>query len=194
MGDRASGEVTRILQEIRSRRGESKEATDRLFDILYDELHQIAASLMRGERRGHTLQPTALVNEAYLKLLGGAHTDWENRAHFLRTAARAMRQVLVDYARKHAAAKRGGGLSRVTLHANLAEKKRAEVEILLLDKTLKRLSTLDQRMGRVVEMKVFAGMKVAEIAHTLSVSRRTIDNDWSFAKRWLSHELGGETQ
>ena len=194
MGDKASGEVTRILQEIRKQPGDSREATDRLFEILYDELHRIAANLMRGERCGHTLQPTALVNEAYLKLLGGADTDWENRAHFLRTAARAMRQVLVDYARKHAAAKRGGSFTRVTLHENLAQRKHPEIEILVLHEALNRLSGMDERMGRVVEMRVFAGMKMAEIAHTLSVSKRTADNDWSFARTWLSRELGSQTQ
>jgi RNA polymerase sigma factor (TIGR02999 family) len=193
MGNKASGEVTRILEEIRRRPGDSREATDRLFDILYAELHQIAENLMRGERRGHTLQPTALVNEAYLKLLGKPGGDWENRAHFLRTAARAMRQVLVDYARKHTAAKRGGGISHVTLHENLADKRHPEVEILVLHETLNRLSTLDQRMGLVVEMRVFAGMKMAEIAHTLSVSKRTADNDWLFAKRWLKREFGRHT-
>jgi RNA polymerase sigma factor (TIGR02999 family) len=194
MGDKARGEVTRILEEIRKRPGGSKEATDRLFDILYGELRRIAGNLMRGERAGHTLQPTALVNEAYLKLLGGADSTWENRAHFLRTAARAMRQVLVDYARKHAAAKRGGGLSRVTLHDNLADKKRPEVEILVLHDAVTKLSAMDERMGRVVEMRVFAGMKMAEIAHTLSVSRRTADNDWSFARRWLGRELISEAR
>jgi len=194
MGDKASGEVTRILKEIRSRPGGSREATDRLFGILYDELHRIAQNLMRGERSGHTLQPTALVNEAYLKLLGSADKDWENRAHFLRTAARAMRQVLVDYARKRAAAKRGKGFARVTLHENLSDGKQPEIEILVLDEVLKRLSALDGRMGRVVEMRVFAGMKMAEIAHALAVSKRTADNDWSFARKWLSRELGSQIQ
>jgi RNA polymerase sigma factor (TIGR02999 family) len=192
MSDNASGEVTRILQEIRRRPGESREATDRLFAILYDELHKIAESLMRGERHGHTLQPTALVNEAYLKLLGATDQNWENRAHFLRTGARAMRQVLVDYARKRAAAKRGGEFTRVTLHDNFAGGRRPEIEILALHEILNRLSALDERMGRVVEMRVFAGMKMAEIAHTLSVSKRTADNDWSFARRWLSREIGGQ--
>jgi RNA polymerase sigma factor (TIGR02999 family) len=102
-----------------------------------------------------------------------------------------MRQVLVDYARKHAAAKRGGGLSHVTLHENLSERKQPEIEILVLHDALTRLTTMDERMGRVVEMRIFAGMKMAEIAHSLSVSRRTVDNDWSFARRWLSRELGG---
>ena len=193
MSDKPIGEVTRILHEIREHPVASKEATDRLFEILYDELRRIAGNLMRGERYGHPLQPPALVNEAYLKLVGKDSSDWESRTHFLRTAARAMRQVLVDYARKHAAAKRGGGLTHVTLHENLPDRKCPEVDILVLHEALKNLSTMDQRMGRVVEMRVFAGMKMAEIAHTLSVSRRTIDNDWSFAKRWLSRELGSQT-
>ncbi len=194
MTDDARGEVTRILQQICSQPDNSREATDRLFQILYDELHRIAESLMWGERDQHTLQPTALVNEAYLKLVGRVGSDWQNRAHFLRTAARAMRQVLVDYARRHAAAKRGGGLPHVTLDDNLVDDKSPAIEILVLSDALERLAAMDDRMGRVVEMRVFAGMKMVEIAEALAVSKQTTDNDWRFAKTWLSRELGRGTQ
>ena len=193
MADDHRGEVTRILREIHAQPADSREATDRLFHILYGELHRIAECLMRNERHQHTLQPTALVNEAYLKLLGGGNCAWENRVHFMRTAARAMRQVLVDYARKHAAAKRGGGLSHVTLDEEIVGGKQPEFGILALSDCLERLFGLDDRMGRVVEMRVFAGMKMAEIAQVLSVSKTTVDNDWRFARTWLGRELQGET-
>ena len=190
MTDDTRGEVTRILQEIYAQPNNSREATDRLFQILYGELHYLAENLMRAEHGRHTLQPTALVNEAYMKLASGANVAWENRAHFMRTAARAMRQVLVDYARRHAAAKRGGGLTHVTLQDNIAAGQRSDVAILVLSDALERLSLLDERMGRVVEMRVFAGMKMTEIAHVLSISKSTADNDWRFARTWLSRELG----
>lgn len=189
MGEIPVGEVTRLLRELSVSGADPQEATDRLFMILYGELHRIAENLMRHERPGHTLQPTALVNEAYLKLIGRVGIDWQSRAHFLRAAARAMRQVLVDYARRQAAFKRGGQHQRVTLDVDLVGKKSPEIEILVLDGALAGLSAVDQRMGQVVELRIFGGMRMAEIAQTLGVSKRTADSDWHFAKRWLGREI-----
>jgi RNA polymerase sigma-70 factor (ECF subfamily) len=187
--------ITQVLQDLRVSKGDNQPATDWLFSVLYDELRSLADRLMRGERTGHTLQPTALVNEAYLKLMGGAGLDWESRAHFLGVCARAMRQVLVDYARRRNALKRSG-IKQVTISESVREGVSgsglpAELEVLALDEALNRLSEQHERMGCVVELKVFAGMKMREIAHVLTVSPRTVASDWSFAKLWLSRELGG---
>ncbi len=190
MAEDHRGEVTRILEQFHARPDDGREATDRLFQILYFELHALAENLVRGERHQQTIQPTVLINEAYLKLAGGTSAvAWETRAHFMRTASRAMRQVLVDYARKRAAAKRGGGVPHVTLNEELTGRKQPEMAVVALSEALEKLSGLDERTSRVVEMRVFAGMKMAEIAHVLSVSKATVDSDWRFAKAWLGNEL-----
>lgn len=157
---------------------------------MYEELRTLATNLMRNERPDHTLRPTALVHEAYLRLLPEAGSSrWESRAHFFGVAARAMRQILVDHARQRGAVKRGGGLQRVTLDEALVPDAPADMEIVALHDALERLSALDERMGRVVELRTFAGLTMAEIAHVLSVSKRTVDADWSFARKWLSQQL-----
>ncbi len=185
----AREEVARILGAGSGQAVGDFRPSDRLFELVYDELHAIAARLMRGERAGHTLRPTALVHEAYLRLVDVSQTNWQDRAHFLRTAARAMRQILVDHARRRLAEKRGGGLDRVTLDDAIGAQDNPTFEILALDDVLVRLSQLDERMCRVVELRVFAGMNMDEIAHVLFVSRRTAYDDWDVAKRWLSREL-----
>jgi RNA polymerase sigma-70 factor (ECF subfamily) len=184
-------EMTRLLTEIRSLGGADSEIRDRLFHATYDELRRLAADLMRREPREHTLRPTALVHEAYLRLIRQKDVSWEDRAHFFGIAARAMRQVLVDHARAKAARKRGGGLTRVTLDEDLGGPGSNVLQLIDLDTALGRLSKMNQRMGRVVEMKVFAGLDVAELAHLLGVSKRTVEGDWTFARVWLGRELGG---
>jgi RNA polymerase sigma-70 factor (ECF subfamily) len=181
--------ITQVLQGISSGEGDGREATDWLFKVLYGELRGLAGRLMRGEARRHTLQPTALVNEAYLKLFGQTQLQWQDRAHFLNVAAQAMRQVLVDYARRRNAAKRGGRTPQVTINGEIAGNEFPELEILALDDALDRMKAANERMGRVVELRVFAGMKTLEIALILDISRRTVTNDWRFAKIWLSREL-----
>jgi RNA polymerase sigma factor (TIGR02999 family) len=160
-----------------------------LFDAAYDELRRIARRLMRSQRADHTLQPTALVHEAYLKLADSARVRWQGRAHFLRVAARAMRQILINHARDRAARKRGGEWRRVTFSDDLTGRPDRGLEILELDDALRRLAGKDERMAQVVELRVFAGMKVREVAHVLGVSPRTVDNDWKVAKLWLTDEL-----
>jgi RNA polymerase sigma factor (TIGR02999 family) len=183
--------VTRWL--VRLREGDSRtraEALQQVLDLLYPELRRLAAHLMRRERPGHTLQPTALVHEAFLELVDETAIDWEGRAHFLGVAARVMRRVLVDHARRRGADKRGGGLRHVTLDESSAPgaAERA-VDVLQLDEVLERFAALDARAAQVVELRVFGGLTATETAAALGVSKRTVDSDWSVARMWLGREL-----
>ena len=162
---------------------------NRLFELAYDQLRGLAAAIMRGERPDHTLQPTALVHEAYCRLIDDSRVGWQDRAHFIGIAARAMRQVLVDHARRRAAAKRGGSWQRLTFDERLGFSAVSETELLDLDGALGRLGDLDERMARVVELRVFGGLTAHEIGHLLGVTRRTVQRDWRVAKMWLSREL-----
>jgi RNA polymerase sigma factor (TIGR02999 family) len=184
-------DATRILLEIRSG-DEQKEACGLLFAALYDELRLLAQGLMRRERRDHTLRPTALVNEAYVRLIDKSQVSWENRAHFFGIAARAMRQILVDHARQRAARKRGGGLTRITLDEDVRPEGVQETELLNLHEALERLARHNERIARVVELRTFGGLTAKEAAHVLGISKRTADGDWSFARLWLSRELRGD--
>ncbi|MEP6573656.1 MAG: sigma-70 family RNA polymerase sigma factor [Gemmatimonadota bacterium] len=184
--------VTRLLGEARL--GNSA-ALDELIRTMYAEFHRIAERHMRGERPDHTLQPTALVNEALIRLLGGASLPFEDRTHFLRAASQAMRRVLVDHARARNAAKRGGPLC-VTLDENIGGTAPPVIDMLVLDDALNRLAEAEPRWAQVVELRFFAGLEVTEIAQTLGVSTATIKRDWRFARAWLARELGeqpGET-
>lgn len=182
--------VTGLLLRLQASHGDDARIRDDLFAAVYDELRRMASLLMRGERAGHTLQPTALVHEIFLRLVRQDDLEWRDRAHFLGIAARAMRQVLIDHARRRQSVKRGGGWERVTLTEFPGDRDPA-LEVIELDEILKRLSGLSQRMARVVEMRVFGGMTHQEVAEVLSVSERTAADDWSVARRWLARELGG---
>ncbi len=164
-------------------------ALSRLLDVVYAELKRIAAARMRGERPDHTLQPTALVHEAFLRLVGNGSTAFEGRAHFLNAASTVMRRVLVDHARARNAAKRGAAL-RVTLDEALAAAPMPDVEMLALDQALERLAAAEPRWARVVELRFFGGLEVAEAAEVLGVSVATAKRDWQFARTWLAKELG----
>jgi RNA polymerase sigma factor (TIGR02999 family) len=183
-------EVTRLLLGRNARGDGGADASRRLFELVYDELRRLAASLMRRERAEHTLQPTALVHEAFLRLVGATHIEWQDRTHFMGIAARAMRQILVDHARRHGAAKRGGGLTRVTLTGAELVASHDAVEILELHEALERFAALDRRAAQVVELRVFGGLSVQETSHLLEVSPRTVDGDWAVARMWLTRELG----
>ena len=189
--DSARSEVTRILFTLSEGRSADPGATDRLFSLIYDELHAIADAYMVRERSGHTLQPTALIHEAYLKLVDGPGAAWQGRSHFLGVAARAMRQILVDNARRKGAVKRGGGQERVTLDEAGLTDGRGDHDLLDLDEALRRFSALDERAAHVVELRVFGGMTTAESAGLLGVSPRTVEHDWSVARLWLGRELLG---
>lgn len=166
-------------------------AADRLLPVIYRELHRLAKACLSRERKGHTLQATALVNEAWLRLADQS-ASWRNRAHFLGVAAQAMRRVLVDHARRRAAGKRGGDAARVTLSDDVAAVAGASIDLVLLDDALNRLAALDARQARVVEMRFFAGLDVAAVSAALGVSEKTVKRDWAAAKAWLHRELGSE--
>ena len=164
-------------------------ALQRLVPLVHKELHRIAQRHMKGERAGHSLQATALVNEAYLRLVDVQHVNWQNRAHFLAMAARMMRRILVDYARSRHYQKRGGAAVRVTLdEMNMAGVEPGR-DLVALDDALGELARLDARKSRVVELRYFGGLSVSETAAVLNVSEDTVMRDWKVAKAWLRHEL-----
>jgi RNA polymerase sigma factor (TIGR02999 family) len=180
-----------ITELLLAYRGGEQEAYDRLFPLVYEHLRAVAHAQLRRERVGHTLSTTALVHEAYLKLADVARLDVRDRAHFLGVAARAMRQVLVSYARGHRAEKRGGGLEPVDLDAaELAVEERAEV-LIALDDALTRLGALSPRLAQVVECRFFGGLTEEETAQVLGVAERTVRRDWVKARGWLHAELAG---
>lgn len=168
-------------------------AADRLFPLIYDELHALAEAMFRRERGGHTLQPTALVNEAFIRLIQHP-VDAQSRAHFIALAARDMRHILVDHARKHKAAKRGAGRVLELPEGHEILSPAQSVEILALNELLERLAKENKREARVVELRFFGGLTNAEIAEVLGVSERTVRNDWSFAQAWLRRELAKDVR
>lgn len=165
------------------------EARERLWPLVYEELHQRAVRAMARERANHTLQPTALVHEAYLRLIRASGPAWEGRAHFLAIAARIMRQVLVDHARKHNALRRGGDLLKVTLDEPQSGGEGRVFDALALHLALERLEQHDPRTAQVAEMRLFGGATRIEIGEALGVSPRTVDNEWATARMWLHREL-----
>jgi len=168
-------------------------AAQRLLPHVYEELRALAASFLQRQRPGHTLQPTALVHEAYVKLAGSADANWQSRKHFFDVAAMAMRQLLTDHARRRAAEKHGGGAVRITLSdAATPLVDSNEVDLLVLDEALTKLSALDARQGRIVELRYLGGLSVEETADVLGISPRTVKLDWQMARSFLRRELGGE--
>jgi RNA polymerase sigma-70 factor (ECF subfamily) len=166
-------------------------ALEQLTPLVEVELRRLARGYMRRERRGHTLQTTALVNEAFLRLTDARRVRWQDRAHFLGISARLMRRVLVDHARSHGYRKRGGGAERVTLHEGLVTSPEPAVDVLALDRALDALAAVDVRKGRVIELRFFGGLSVEETAEVLHVSADTVKRDWRLAKLWLLRELEG---
>lgn len=188
-----TSEFTVILQKLGQAHGRDAQAVDRLLPLIYRELRAVADGLLRGERRDHTLQPTALVHEAYLRLVGVQDLRLADRAHFLALSARAMRRILVDYARQRSAAKREHGRQRVTLQDSDAACVDGGIEVLELDDALAKLQALDERAGQVAEMRLFGGLTVKEIAAALDISPRSVDGDWAVARMWLSREISGKS-
>jgi RNA polymerase sigma factor (TIGR02999 family) len=166
-------------------------ALEQLLPLVYAELHQQARRYLRGERPGHTLNTTALVNEVYLRLIDASQVRWQNRAHFFAVAARLMRRVLVDFARARNYRKRGGGAQQVSLERALAVSSERSADFVALDEALQTLAALDERKAKVVEMRFFGGLSVAETAEVLQVSPDTVMRDWRLAKVWLLKELSG---
>ena len=190
MGTSEGVDVTRILK--RASRGDDS-AVKQLMPLVYDELRALAESYLQQERPDHTLQATALVHEAYMRLIKQEDVEWQNRAHFFGVAAQAIRRVLVDHARGHERAKRGGGRQRVRLDEDVAPVKRLDLDLLALDEAMKKLAEFNQRAARVVELRFFGGLSREEVGEFLGVSLRTVGDDWRLARAWLRRELGKES-
>jgi RNA polymerase sigma factor (TIGR02999 family) len=189
MTDQPSTEVTRLLTKWR---GGDAGALDRLMPLVYGELRRIAHRRMRDERPGHPLQTTALVHEAYLRLIDIKGIDWQSRNQFFAVSARTMRRILVEEARKRHADKRGADASHVALDEDLLPAPDRGADVLALEDALKRLEALDERKARVVELRCFAGLGVEETAQALGVSEETVFRDWRMAKLWLRRELSAD--
>lgn len=181
------GEFTQLLSEWCNG---NESALDRLVPMVYDELRHLASHYMRRERRGHLLQTTALVNEAYLRMLGREKVSCQTRSQFFAIAAQVMRRVLVDYARTQKRAKRGGAMEVLSLDDVIALSEDRAQELIAIDTALDSLAALDPRKGRVFELRYFGGMSVDEVSQTLSVSPETVARDWRMAKVWLRREIG----
>jgi len=191
MTDPGHGDVTQLLHDWSSGR---QQALDELFPLVYNELKAMAARHLRRERSGHTLQATALVHEAYLKLVGQHRGQWQDRAHFFAIAARVMRRILVDHARRHQASKRDGGRQRISLEQAPELSCEPDVDFLALDQALTRLGELDARQAKVVEFRYFGGLTVPETAEVLQISEATVAREWRMARVWLYREMHGEGQ
>lgn len=179
-------DVTQLLVEFQ---GGDPEAADRLWSEVYDELRRMAHHKLRHERHGHTMSTTALVHEAYLKLVDQTCVEWEDRLHFFAMSSRIMRNILIDYARRRKAQKRGGDAPHIQLDDAIVSADMSAEVFLALDDALKRLTKIDERLGRVVEYRFFGGMQEQEIADLLGVSKRTVRRDWRKAKGWLARAL-----
>src|SRR5437764_14266236 len=186
------GNVTLLLKELREGNGE---AANRLMPLIYKELRRLAGSYMQRERTGHTLQATALVNEVYMRLAGGEPVPWQNRAHFFAIAAHAMREVLLDYARRHNAGKRGGkDAQQVEIDVELRGVSPKIENVIAIDEALARLERIDPRQSRLIELRFFAGLSVEEASEVMGVSPVTIKREWRSAKAWLHRELAPARQ
>jgi RNA polymerase sigma factor (TIGR02999 family) len=179
-------QVTRLLTDWRSG---DQTALDRLLPLVYDELHRIAARYMRGERRGNTLQTTALVNEAYMRLADYKRMQWQDRAHFFAVAAQAMRRILIDFARARQNLKRGGAEQRVALDEAAVLTTDVGTDLIAVDEALRRLAKLNERQARVVELRYFGGLNEEEVGHVLGIASRTVRADWQLARAWLYKTL-----
>lgn len=191
MPNEASTPVTQLL--VRWRAGDRK-ALEALMPLVYDELRRLAHHYLRQERSNHTLQSTALVHEAYLRLAGQNPPQWQNRAHFFGIAAHVMRQILVEYARSRGTAKRGANAPRLGLDAAAAIGQQTDVDVVALDRALQELSELDAQQGRIVELRFFAGLTIEDTSEVLGISPATVKRDWTTARAWLFRAMTGEAQ
>jgi RNA polymerase sigma factor (TIGR02999 family) len=185
---RSPHEITQLLAEWSDG---NQTALDKLYPLVYDELHKMANRYMKRERKDHTLQTTALINEAYVRMVDQKNVHWENRAHFFAISAQIMRRILIDHARRHHYAKRGGGALKVSLDETAMVASDPASDMLLLDEALNRLAEMDPRRGQVVELRYFGGLNNKEIAGVLKISENTVTRDWNMARAWLYQELSG---
>ena len=191
MSESTADQVTMLLSQLGTGRDS---VVDRLLPLVYDELRSLASVMFRRQRPDHTLQPTALVHEAYARLVKheaviDRDRQWASRAHFLAVAAKAMRQILANYTRQRRTAKRGGDWERITLGAEVAPTDEPDLDVMAIDEVLTRLAAMDPRQAQVVELRFFADMTVPEIAHVMSISTATVEREWRVARAWLSAEL-----
>lgn len=181
-----------MVQLISMLGGDSASSVDALWPLVYDELRRLAADYLISERQDHTLDPTGLVHEAYVRLVNQSDAAWHDRPHFFAVAARVMRRILIDHARAHRAEKRGGGRPKTSLDEAVDCFEQRAVNLVALDDALSRLSEVDARKSRVVELRFFGGLMLEEVAEFLDVSLRTVERDWTMAKAWLRAEIGGQ--
>ena len=179
-------EVTRLLRQLDAG---DRSGVDQLFAAVYQQLRNLAGQFFRREPEGNTLQPTALVHEAYMKLVDQTHADWHGRTHFFAVAAQAMRRILVDHARQRGAAKRGGNRHRIALDDNLAVESNRDTDLLALDDALTKLTKLDPRQARMIELRFFGGLSVAAVAKVMGMSTRSAEREWTMVRAWLRREL-----
>jgi RNA polymerase sigma-70 factor (ECF subfamily) len=186
MSEPTSEQITRLLLDWGNG---NKAALDKLMPIVYEELRRLARHYMHAQRPGHTLQTTALVNEAYLKLIDSSRVQWQNRTHFFAISAQLMRRILVDFARSKNSLKRGGEFQQVELNESLAVPIEQKTDLVALDEALNMLTSLNARQSQIVELRYFGGLSEEEIAETLGISSRTVRRDWNLARAWLFREL-----
>ncbi|MBN1491264.1 MAG: sigma-70 family RNA polymerase sigma factor [Phycisphaerae bacterium] len=189
----ATTDLAQITKAMDKLAAGDRSAAEQLFALLYDSFRDLAARYLKSEKPGHTLSPTALVHEAYLKLVDQSRVDWQGRTHFLAVGAQAMRRILVDHARGRKRAKRGGGRIRIQLAEGLALSVQRDEDVLAVDEALAKLAKLDSRQATIVELRFFGGLSVAEVAEFLGLSKRTIEGEWTIARAWLRRELGGDS-
>ena len=189
MNEQTSPEVTQVLQNISQG---DRDAVEQLIPLVYDEFRALAGSYLRRENPGHTLQPTALVNEAFLKLVDQKNVDWQGKSHFFAVGAQAMRRILCDHARSKSREKRGGDRQKISLNEEITLSPQRDEDLLAVDEALVKLSKVDPRQARIVELRFFGGMTVQEVAEVLEVSKRTVEAEWTMVKAWLRRELSAE--
>lgn len=182
-------EVTAVTELLARCRGGEKAARDQLFQVVYSELRRVARGYLKRERENHTLEPTALVHEAYVRLVNQPNASWEDRTHFFATAAEIMRHILVDHARKRVAAKRGGAEATIALSDDIRGTDQRELRLLDVDEALTKLALIDPQQSKVVELRFFGGLTIEETAEALSISPATVKREWTMARAWLHREL-----
>lgn len=182
-----------LTQLLHAWRKGDEAARNQLMSLVYDELRRLAGNYLRRERAGHTLQPTALVHEAYLQLIDQSQVSWESRAHFFGAAARLMRRILVDHARAHNAEKRGGGEERLELNEAIGVPEQKDINLLALDDALSELARIDPQQSQIVELRYFGGLSIEETATVLNISPATIKREWSMAKVWLYRQVSRDS-
>jgi len=188
----ATADPSQITKMVNDLAGGNRPAAEQLFGLLYDAFRGLAARYLKAERAGHTLSPTALVHEAYLKLVDQSRVNWQGRTHFFAVGAQVMRRILVDHARGKGRVKRGGGRIRIQLDEGLALSPQRDEDILAVDEALAKLAKVDPRQAAIVELRFFGGLSVAEVAEVLGLSKRTIEGEWTVARAWLRRELSGD--